>query len=103
MSGKRELIGKIFPKGVPFSAQINDNAVFVALRRERFSDCPEFEQRIDLYSHVASMTGNRPIDYHDFGVWKADAIDAARNLNTALASRFFRSHTFEGLPEDSGA
>jgi O-methyltransferase len=100
MSGKRDLVGKIFPRGVPFTDKINDNAVFVALRRERFSDCPEFEKRIELYSHVASIVGNEPIDYLEFGVWKGDAIDAWRKLNAAPESRFVGFDTFEGLPED---
>jgi O-methyltransferase len=100
MSGKRDLVGRIFPRGVPFSEKINDNAVFVALRRERFSDCPEFETRIELYAHIASVVGNEPIDYLEFGVWKGDAIDAWRKLNTAPGSRFVGFDTFEGLPED---
>ena len=100
MSSKRDLVGRIFPKGVPFSEKINDNAVFVAVRRERFSDCPEFTTRLDLYKHLASIVGNAPIDYLEFGVWKGDAIDTWRKLNTAANSRFVGFDTFEGLPED---
>jgi O-methyltransferase len=100
MSGKRDLVGRIFPRGVPFSEKINDNAAFVTLRRERFSDCPEFEKRIELYAHIASIVGDEPIDYLEFGVWKGDAIDAWRKLNTAPASRFVGFDTFAGLPED---
>jgi O-methyltransferase len=100
MSSKRDLVGRLFPKGVPFSESINDNAVFVAVRRERFSNCPEFGVRLDLYKHLASIVGNEPIDYLEFGVWKGDAIDAWRRLNTAAESRFVGFDTFEGLPED---
>ena len=100
MFSKRDLVGLIFPNGVPFSQTINDNAVFVAVRRERFSDCPEFSTRLDLYKHLSSIIGNDSIDYLEFGVWKGEAIDAWRKLNTAAGSRFVGFDTFEGLPEN---
>ena len=100
MSSKRELMGRLFPKGVPFSETINDNAVFVRVRQERFSDCPEFATRADLYKHLCSIVGNEPIDYLEFGVWKGESIDTWRNLHTAAESRFVGFDTFEGLPED---
>jgi O-methyltransferase len=100
MSSIRDLVGRFFPKGVPFTERINDNAVFVSVRRERFSDCPEFTTRFDLYNFLASIVGNDPIDYLEFGVWKGEAIDAWRKLNTAGESRFVGFDTFEGLPED---
>jgi O-methyltransferase len=99
MSNKREMIAKILPKGFPFAETLNNNAAFVALRRNRFSDCPEFAERIDLYRHIAAITEG-PIDYLEFGVWKGEATDAWRKLNTHPDSRFVGFDTFEGLPED---
>jgi hypothetical protein len=56
MSNKRELIAKLLPNGLPFAESINNNATFVAVRKNRFSDCAEFQERIDLYRYVASLT-----------------------------------------------
>lgn len=99
MSNKRELVAKVLPKGIPFAEVLNNNAAFVALRRDRFSDCPEFPDRSGLYRHIAeSFPG--PIDYLEFGVWKGAAIDEWRRLNTHEDSRFVGFDTFEGLPED---
>jgi O-methyltransferase len=99
MSNKRELIARFLPNGLPFSESLNNNAAFVRLRRNRFSSCPEFEERIDLYRHVAAIAEG-PIDYLEFGVWRGDATDAWRKLNVHPDSRFVGFDTFEGLPED---
>jgi O-methyltransferase len=99
MSNIRELIAGFLPNGLPFSESLNNNAAFVRLRRNRFSSCPEFKERIDLYRHVAAITEG-PIDYLEFGVWRGEATDAWRNLNTHSDSRFVGFDTFEGLPED---
>jgi O-methyltransferase len=99
MSSIRETVARILPNGVPFAETLNNNAAFVSLRRNRFSDCPEFAQRIDLYRHIAAIAEG-PIDYLEFGVWKGEATDAWRKLNTHPDSRFVGFDTFEGLPED---
>lgn len=99
MSNKREWVAKILPKGIPFAEVLNNNAAFVALRRSRFSDCPEFPDRSGLYRHVAAAIQG-PIDYLEFGVWQGAATDEWRKLNTHEQSRFIGFDTFEGLPED---
>jgi hypothetical protein len=83
MSNKREMIARLLPSGLPFVESLNNNAAFVALRRNRFSECPEFAERIDLYRYIASLTDS-PIDYLEFGVWKGDSIDAWRKLNDQM-------------------
>lgn len=97
MSRKRELIAKLLPNGVPFSEVLNDNARFVAIRRDRFSACPEFSSRDALYEAVAPAG---PITYLEFGVWKGESINRWRTLNTHPDSRFYGFDSFEGLPED---
>jgi hypothetical protein len=98
VSNAREIIARFLPKGLPFAETINNNAAFVALRRNRFSECPEFSNREDLYVHVAGLVSG-PIDYLEFGVWQGAAIDAWRKLSIDPASRFVGFDTFEGLPE----
>jgi O-methyltransferase len=100
MSNKREMVARIFPRGIPFADTLKNNAAFVALRRDRFSDCPEFPERSDLYKCVADLISGRPVDYLEFGVWQGAATDAWRKLNTHPDSRFVGFDTFEGLPED---
>lgn len=100
MSRKRELIAKFLPNGLPFGDVLSDNARFVKTRRERFSDCPEFPERSDLYRHLANGLEYRPITYLEFGVWKGASIDAWRALNSHPDSTFTGFDTFEGLPED---
>jgi O-methyltransferase len=99
MSKKREMVARLLPRGIPFVSTLNNNAAFVALRRNRFSECPEFPTRDDLYRHVAGLISG-PIDYFEFGVWQGAATDAWRKLNTHPDSRFVGFDTFEGLPED---
>lgn len=99
MSNKRALIARLLPNGLPFSESLNNNAKFVAMRRDRFSSCPEFAERVDLYRHLASLTDG-PIDYLEFGVWKGASIDTWRSLNLHSDSRFVGFDTFYGLPED---
>jgi O-methyltransferase len=99
MSKARELAARIFPNGVPFTHRLNNNADFVALRRDRFSACPEFSERSDLYRSVAELIKG-PINYLEFGVWQGASIDAWRGLNNNPESRFYGFDTFEGLPED---
>lgn len=99
MSNKREMVAKILPRGIPFAETLNNNAAFVSLRRNHFSDCPEFLERHGLYKHVAE-TLKGPIDYLEFGVWQGAATDEWRKLNTHNDSRFVGFDTFEGLPED---
>jgi O-methyltransferase len=99
MSKIRETVARILPNGLPFAETLNNNAAFVALRRNRFSDCLEFAERIELYRHIAALTAG-PIDYLEFGVWKGEATDAWRKLNTHPDSRFVGFDTFDGLPED---
>jgi O-methyltransferase len=100
MSIKRDLLGRIFPNGIPFTAAVNNNAVFVRMRRERISSCPEPANRMELYRQLASHIGNGPIDYLEFGVFEGASIGAWAKLNTNPNSRFFGFDTFEGLPED---
>jgi hypothetical protein len=99
MSRKRELIATLFPRGLPLSESINNNAAFVSLRRSRFSSCKEFSGRDALYAYIATMA-DEPIDYLEFGVWKGASIDTWRRLNKHPDSRFVGFDTFEGLPED---
>jgi hypothetical protein len=99
MSNKREWAATLFPSGVPFTEMLNDNARFVAKRRERFSTCPEFQDRLSLYRHLAKMI-DEPIDYFEFGVWQGASIKEWASLNSHAGSRFFGFDTFEGLPED---
>jgi hypothetical protein len=40
MSFKRDFLGRIFSNGVPFAVAVNNKAVFVRMRREKFSSCP---------------------------------------------------------------
>jgi hypothetical protein len=99
MLNKREMAAWLLPNGLPFSETLNNNAAFIALRRSRFSDCPEFPERIKLYAHVASLISG-PVDYLEFGVWQGAATDDWRKLNTHPDSRFIGFDTFEGLPEN---
>jgi len=99
MSKKRELIAKFLPNGVPFSENLNNNAAFVAMRRSRFSNCPELPDRSALYREIAKRIGDSSIDYLEFGVWQGASIDEWRRLNQHPGSRFFGFDTFEGLPE----
>ena len=95
MSKKRELTARLLPKGVPFSESLNNNAKFVAMRRDSFSACPEFPGRIDLYQHIALLTDG-PIDYLEFGVWQGASIRSWLELNRHPDSRFVGFDTFEG-------
>jgi hypothetical protein len=97
MSRKRELIAKLLPNGLPLLEVLNDNARFVAIRRERFSTCPEYATRDELYDAVAPRGA---ITYLEFGVWKGASIDKWRKLNSHPGSRFYGFDSFEGLPED---
>lgn len=99
MSNRREMVARIFPRGIPFASTLNNNADFVALRRDRFSDCPEFPTRSDMYKRVANPIAG-PIDYLEFGVWQGAATREWCNLNDHPESRFVGFDTFEGLPED---
>lgn len=78
---------------------VNNNAKFVAMRRERFADCPEFLERSGLYKHLAAMT-DEPIYYLEFGVWQGASIREWTSLNSHADSRFFGFDSFHGLPED---
>jgi O-methyltransferase len=100
LSGKREFVARVFPNGIPFLDVINDNAKFVAVRRDRFSACPEFEDRPSLYRHVADIACNAPIDYLEFGVWQGASIRAWSELNNHPDSSFYGFDTFRGLPEE---
>jgi len=62
MSGKRDLIARMLPRGIPFSENLNNNAAFVAMRRARFSDCPEFLTRTDMYRHLSAAVAGEPTD-----------------------------------------
>jgi len=80
MSIKRDLLGRIFPNGIPFTAAVNNNAVFVRMRRERISSCPEPANRMELYRQLASHIGNGPIDYLEFGVFEGASIGADQQI-----------------------
>lgn len=99
MSNKRERLAALLPNGLPFLESVNNNAKFVAMRRERFSECPEFEERSGLYRHLASLIVE-PIDYLEFGVWQGASIRQWASLNSHQSSRFFGFDSFHGLPED---
>jgi hypothetical protein len=77
MSNKRDLIARLPPRGVPLSKSLNNNAAFVDLRRSRFSACPEYPDRQDLYVAISKLVAE-PIDYFEFGVWQGASIDAYR-------------------------
>src|SRR5437879_514267 len=62
MSKKRDFVAKLFPAGIPLSKSVNDNAVFVEMRRTRFAACPEFSDRPALYEYISDMISG-PIDY----------------------------------------
>jgi O-methyltransferase len=99
MSRKREMVARLLPRGIPFSETLNNNAAFVALRRNRFSDCLEFPERSEFYRYIAGGISG-PIDYLEFGVWKGASIGEWCGLNQCSESRFVGFDTFEGLPED---
>ena len=99
MSNKREHLAALLPNGLPFLESVDNNAKFAAMRRERFSDCPEFENRSGLYQHLASLI-SEPIDYLEFGLWQGASIREWASLNTSPSSRFLGFDSFHGLPED---
>ncbi len=93
------MLAKVFPRGISLAETINNNAQFVAVRRDRFSECPEFPTRDDLYRHLASRL-KEPISYLEFGVWQGASIKSWCSLNKHPESRFYGFDTFDGLPED---
>ena len=99
MSKKRDIAADVLGKGFPYSDLLRNNWSFVRMRRQHFSECPEFKTRDELYAHVASGL-NGPINYLEFGVWKGKSITRWSQLNDAPDSRFIGFDTFEGLPEN---
>lgn len=70
-------------------------------RREHVTaGTPAFDHREEMYDHLhATLIGDQPIDYLEFGVFEGNSLRHWANLNKNPESRFYGFDSFEGLPE----
>lgn len=71
-------------------------------RREHVpAGTPAFPEREEMYDHIhATLIGDRPITYLEFGVFEGRSLRHWVELNQHPDSRFYGFDSFEGLPED---
>jgi O-methyltransferase len=97
----RDWVAVVFPRRIALFDRLNANAEFVKLRRSvtALADAPD--RRI-LHRTVSEHLGQIPIDYLEFGVWRAESLQLWAQLNQNPDTKFFGFDTFEGLPEAWG-
>lgn len=98
---KRDLASVLYPRPIPLLETLNGHARLNRwLKRQT---APSFAHRFQLYDHIqATLLGNEPINYLEFGVHKGESYRRWLAINSHPDSRFCGFDTFTGLPSDWG-
>jgi len=99
LSLKRSVVTQIF-RYSEILERLNWTARWAASVKSS-GQCPMFDTRERMYSHVNASLGNgSPIDYFEFGVADGDSLKSWCAIHSHPKSRFFGFDSFLGLPAD---